>query len=272
MHLPVTYYPVPTQDLFEHNAQRIKDKPYAKYFNGDLWLHDDVMPAIRHALPPSAALSSRPEDINRLLDPGYHEFETGFGVSEQGTPYVASLTRFPGCTPEMFTWWFWWHSVEPERYSLWYPHNHLQAIPRNQDVLTQPGLTDEQRYIGNTHDIVEYLGPMRAELVIEFVDPSAFGMDTSRFAQAGYRAHACGYIRDGLMLHLVRETPDGFELRSRYIFDRGEKPTGDVPAGAREQALAFAYELVLHDQIEFTHLSTFLADIYHEFSGDPAAS
>ncbi|MET9921563.1 hypothetical protein ABZZ04_31445 [Streptomyces sp. NPDC006435] len=262
--LPVTYYPVATQDLFRHNSERIKGKPYAKYFNGDLWLHDDVMPAIQSAMPSDAAITSSPEDLDTLLDAGYHKVETGFCVTDDGHPYVTSLTRFPGCTPEMFTWWFWWHSVEPERYSLWYPYNHQQAIPRDQDVLTRPGVADVDRYIGNTHDIIEYIGPMRSELTIQFLHPSELGFDTSRFAQSEISAHACGKLsmNNGVMLHLVRTTADGFELRSRYIFDCGKTYSTDEE---RAEALGFAYEMLLHDQTEFTHLSTFLADIYREF-------
>ncbi|WP_329153382.1 hypothetical protein OIU91_36045 [Streptomyces sp. NBC_01456] len=260
----MTYHPVPTQDLFRYNAERIKDKPYAKYFNGDLWLHGEALPFLKERMSPSAMLSSAPADLNKLLEPGYLEGETGFGLTEAGHPYVASLTHFPGCTPEMFTWWFWWHSVEPERYSLWYPYNHLQSGPRDRDKLTRPGLTDAERYIGSRHEIIEYIGPHRAELWVEFVDPAELGMDTGRFAESGYRAHACGHIQNGCMIHLVRDTAEGFELRSRYIFDQGPAPADDA---ARNGALGLAYELVLHDQIEFTHLSTFLADIYGEFGG-----
>lgn len=34
----LVHYPVATQALFRHNSERIRNKPYAKYFNGDLWL------------------------------------------------------------------------------------------------------------------------------------------------------------------------------------------------------------------------------------------
>ncbi|MFD1939677.1 DAPG hydrolase family protein [Nonomuraea mangrovi] len=132
-------------------------------------------------------------------------------------------------------------------------------------MLTQPGLTDAERYIGNSHDIIEYFGATRGELTIEFHDPAKMGLDTSRFDRARVHAHACGIINgSAYMLHLVRDTDDGFELRSRYIFDRGTFPvaSGEDP---REAARSFAYEMLIHDQSEFTHLSTFLADIYHEF-------
>lgn len=110
------------------------------------------------------------------------------------------------------------------------------------------------------------------------------GLDTSRFDEAGIVAHACAMVRTSrprarvvTMLHLARRTDDGFELRSRYwIGDdvRLEVAGGSVPlsplldrtnlrhhvAGAE-----VGYEQLLHDQIEFTHLSTFLARIHAEF-------
>jgi hypothetical protein len=45
----------------------------------------------------------------------------------------------------MFRWWFWWHSFESERYSLWYPWNHVSIWRSDRNTETQPGLTDEQR-------------------------------------------------------------------------------------------------------------------------------
>jgi len=43
--IPVTYFPVATQHQFAKNRERIRGKPYERYFNGELWLHDDVLPA-----------------------------------------------------------------------------------------------------------------------------------------------------------------------------------------------------------------------------------
>ncbi|WP_460062478.1 DAPG hydrolase family protein [Streptomyces sp. YKOK-I1] len=266
---PVTYYPVVTQELFRSNAERIKDKPYAKYFSGDMRLREEVLPYLKEALDPADTLSSGPEDLNTLLDPGYHRREMGFGLTESGHPYVAGLNRFPGCTAEMFTWWMWWHSVESERYSLWHPYCHVQAVPRNQDVLTQPGLTDFERIVGNTHDIVEYLGSQRMELVANFVDPAELGLDTSRFKEAGYHAYACAAIEGGVMIHLARDTDDGFEVRSRFIFDRGGPGIDADDEAGRAFGHGIAYELFVHLQSEFTHLSTFLADLYGEFGVRP---
>lgn len=180
----------------------------------------------------------------------------------------------------MVAWWFWWHSVEAVRYSLWFPYNHVSALAMNRDVLTAPGLTHEQRYIGNTHEITEYIGPGRTDVRISFVDPHELGVDTT-----GVVAHACGNVslqrpslRIATMVHLWRTVPDGLELRSRYwLADRTEIALGplgelDVTTPARvlglKERLAgarLAYEQLVHDQVEFTHLASLLPSLWEAF-------
>ena len=53
------------------------------------------------------------ERINDLLDPGYHEVETGYCILENGAGYVAVNNVFPGCTVDMMKWWFAWHAAGP---------------------------------------------------------------------------------------------------------------------------------------------------------------
>jgi hypothetical protein len=281
---PVTYYPVATQRQFALNQERIRGKPYERFFNNDLWVHDSVLPALQAPMARESALAFTPDALATLLQPGHHSVETGYCELPDGSGYVASLVPFPGCTGEMFRWWFWWHAVEPARYTLWYPHNHVGVKSLSPALLTQPGLTDLQRYVGTTHHVDEYIGPERLRIGITFVDPAEFGLDTSQLAAAGIVGHACAtvWLRDiGLhvasMVHLARRVDDGFELRSRYWLGHdphvrvlGKKLRFDPFASKlgikRQMAGArVAYEQLLHDQIEFTHLSTFLADIHHEF-------
>jgi hypothetical protein len=146
-------------------------------------------------------------------------------------------------------------------------------------------LTDEQRYIGSVHHVDEYIGPDLMHIAIAFVDPAELGFDTSRFEPAGIVGHACARVSLRApslsvcsMVHLARQTVEGFEVRSRYWI--GHEPRLGVLgrslpvdplisrlglkrrlAGAR-----VAYEQLLHDQIEFTHLSTFLANLHGEFA------
>lgn len=285
---PLTYFPVPTQRQFERNREAIEGKPYEHYFNGDLWLHEAALPAIRAAMPVQHVLANSPDGLNRLLEPGYLPGETGFCALPNGAAYVASLVPFPGCSAEMFSWWFWWHAVEPARYTLWYPYNHVSNRSLSPEKLTRAGLSHTERYLGTSHHVIEYIGPTKVDILIDFVDPSELGLDTARFDDAGIVAHACARVRSRrpraqivTMVHLARQTDDGFELRSRYwIGDdvhlevAGRRLPVDplidrTGLRGRFAGAGIAYEQLLHDQIEFTHLSTFLADIHAEF-GDAA--
>lgn len=286
---PVTYYPVATQRQFQLNRARIQGKPYARYFDGDLWVHEDVLPALRAPMQVEDALL--PEHVNTLLDPGYHAVETGYCELADGTAYVASLVPLPGVSGEMYQWWFWWHSLESERYTLWYPHNHVSVEPQNREVLVRPGLAHEQRYVGTTHHVGEYIGKDFLRVAIRFVHPTELGLDTSRFAAAGIVGHACARVMvlgTGVeavtMIHLARQTERGIEQRSRYWI--GHNPQLKSRWGSlsldplarrfglkRKQAGArIAYEQLLHDQIEFTHLSTFLPALYREYGAETSSN
>lgn len=284
---PVTYFPVKTQEQFRINRAAISGKPYAHFFHGDLRISSDVLPALRAPMDLRDALD--PKDVNELLDSGYHSVENGYCELPDGSAYVASLVSLPDCSGEMYRWWFWWHAVESARYTLWYPYNHVSVEPLNRAVFTQPGLTHEQRYVGTTHHVAEFIGPDFLRVAIRFVDPAEFGLDTSRFARTGIVGHACARVavlgtgvESVTMIHLARETENGIEQRSRYWIGHDPRlltPLGKIslePGASRlgfKRKLAGArvgYEQLLHDQIEFSHLSTFLPNLYREFSGAPA--
>jgi hypothetical protein len=282
--IPITYFPVATQHQFARNRELIRGKPYEHYFNGDLWLHDDVLAALREPMDPADAIQPTPEGLNSLLDPGYNAVENGYCELPDGTGYIASRIPFPGCTGEMLHWWYWWCSVEPARFTLWYTYNHIAAEPADRSVLTRPGLTDEQRHIGSTQYVDQYVGPKRARVTLRYLAPAELGFDTSRFAEAGIVGHSCSRARlrwppieAVTLVHLARRTDDGFELRSRYwighdirlrAFGRSVPLDGVVASLGIKRRLGgerAAYEQLHHHLIEFTHLSTFLAAIQKEF-------
>jgi hypothetical protein len=283
--VPVTYIPPEMQRQLEINRRAVKGKPYERFFDPKVELRAEIVETLNGG-PIDAAemLGTSPEELHRLLEPGYLPGETGYCALPDGTAYASSLTHFPGCTAEMFQWWFWWHSVEAERYMLWFPHSHVYALAQNRTALTAPGLSHRERYMGNTHRISEWHGRRRSDICIRFIEPAEIGFDTSRFTPAGIVADACGIvslqrprIEIALMVHLCRETGDGFELRSRYwIGDRGRLllPGVGLNVGAVTSALgikkrmlgeSFAYEQLVHDQIEFTHLAALLPGIHAEF-------
>jgi hypothetical protein len=125
--IPATCFPVATQRQFAKNRELIRGKPYEHYFNGDLWLHDEILSALRQPMNPADAIRPDPEGLNSLLDPGYHTVENGYCALPDGTGYIASRIPFPGCAGEMLHWWYWWCAVEPARFTLWYPYNHIAS-------------------------------------------------------------------------------------------------------------------------------------------------
>lgn len=244
--VPVTYYPLDTQRQHAKMRQRIRHKPYAHYF------HDPPLYVRCEALAAIPTPISNPKEnvlplskIRKLLEPGDQSVENGWYVFPDGTGYVTSKTQFPGCTAEMIEWWFWWHSVEGDRYALWYPYNHCDVkstyarlargeftteakknpkTGREVPILERDDLPHRQRWLGSTHTVTEYIGPKLMSLRIEFKEPSYFGLGTwAELKEAGYETAACGILWDkslpmkvGDMIHLWRKNEHGLELKSRY--------------------------------------------------------
>jgi len=198
--------------------------------------------------------------------------------------YSGSHTTFPDCTPEMFEWWFWWHSVESERYALWYPYCHVSIEAKNKEIMKDPNASNKEKYIGNTHIITEYLNDAKNDIEITFIEPEALGLDKNTLATSNIKASACGYVyaqtprvKVCTMLHLFKETSEGGELISRYYMgDNMAASIGKkeikIPKFIKSKLLKSdstgiqtAYEQVMHDQIEFTHLASFLPELYAEF-------
>lgn len=293
--VPITYYPIATQKHFSRMKLAIADKPYAHYFNSDLHLTRDALPALhqpmhlKNVLPLSQASKLLVKKQELASENGWYAFP-------DGTAYVASITHFPGATGEMVDWWFWWHSIEAERYALWYPYNHGVARSsyattvrrgNRKPLLFRDDLPHRDRWLGSTHTVSEFIGPQLMTIRIQFVDPGYYGLPWDKLNEAGYEAAVCAVLWDatlpmkvGDFLHLWRRKDDGsgLELRSRYwlahevyidVFGLS-KISVDWLGGALgiKQRLAgetVAYEQFLHDQIEFTNLASILPRLYDEF-------
>lgn len=279
--VPITYYPPGPQAQLEISRARIRGKPYAHYFDERLWLDAEVLPALQRPLRPEHVLAR--SDLNRLLDPGYLEGETGYYAFADGSGYVASLVQFSGVPIEALRWWWWWHAVEAERYLLWFPHQHVEETRNQRDRLENDALSDEERYVGASYSITEFIGPKRYQMRVDFRKPSEFGLDEAKMDTLGI-VHGCGSvyargapIRGGTMIHLARPTEAGFELRSRYwIGDEMRLGLFGKEVGLDPLAKAFglkqrlvgasmAYDQLLHDQTEYTHLAAMLGPLYAEF-------
>ena len=109
-----------------------KARSYSKYF------YRKVVPP----LPESVAAMDKPMDpaqalpierINDLLNPGYHEVESGWCILPNGAGYIANHTLMPAVTVDMVNWWMAWHGLEPMRYRIWYPPAHFGVTLSDKD-------------------------------------------------------------------------------------------------------------------------------------------
>jgi hypothetical protein len=184
------------------------------------------------------------EEANQLLEPGYTPLETGYHLLTNGQMHVALLTRMPGCKGKMVDWWF-GYLDRSETYQMWEPKSHISL---EWDDHWQPGY-----YIGASHIVEGEFGGLIKKIRIHFHDPSEF-LDTSKFEGANVGAAICANAYDlekvpyGRIIHFVRDTDFGCEMRSRFWL---------FHATGME-----AMRLIQHCMEEMGHLADFLPDLY----------
>ncbi|OLR93922.1 hypothetical protein BJP25_15830 [Actinokineospora bangkokensis] len=271
-------------------------RPFAGYFRPEVApVQDHVAEVLLGGMAPTEHGYEAQDAPARMSRPGYDPVETGWTRMPSGTTFIACLTPMPGVTAGMWDWWFGWHGSDPARYKLWHPEAHRLAA-WGEDRSGLPGLTDRQRYQDNVSYVDEYLGGLPQRLAIRFVDPTRFG-----FTDSPGTTHICarvGYshlpVLAGWLVHQVRPTDDGAEMRSRFFL--GHPEVIDVPAHAvstpqgkllRTPPVRTAANLVIphlgkllipaslgrdllhHCAAEMNHLAGFLPRLHEEFRGTP---
>ena len=137
--------------------------------------------------------------------------------------------RHARCDWEMWDWWFAWHSCESARYKLWHPEAH-QYTAVGELRLADHTLTDRQRYIDNVSYVDEYVRAFRP-LAIRFLDPSKLGFEDSSPGSTVIAARvglSVAPIAFGWIVHQVRATDSGAEMRSRFFLNHPQHL--DLPA------------------------------------------
>jgi hypothetical protein len=219
-------------------------------------------------------------EANRLLDAGYLEMETGYGRLDNGMLYVAALTDMPGVTGDMIDWWFAWHDTD-KAYTLWHPRDHISAVwtkapDRNQSW--------REQYIGNTSEIIEYIGSKLGYLNVSFKAPRTY-LDVTRFGAAGIETAVCARGGDrqenvwaAHLIHLIRKTERGVEMRSRFwLGDVDASPKGLLGSlitpimntkFVRMHKLPdnLGRDLMLHCAEEMLHLGKILPELFKRFA------
>ncbi|MER6186067.1 hypothetical protein [Streptomyces sp. NPDC001652] len=273
-----------------------ESKPYAKYFRPDTQpVQDHVQEALISGMAPTEYAYTIDDAARIMSRPGYHKMETGW-TRVSGGVMISVLTDMPGVTGEMWDWWFGWHSTETARYKLWYPDAH-QFSALGEDRSADRTLTDRQRYIDNVSYVDEYVGGSLQRLAIRFTDPTRLGFDEPGPGHAVIcaRVGLSQYpVAQGWLIHQVRPTSDGAEMRSRFFLNDTEvlnlphralpgrgasllsgrtgRKLGDsaLPRlGKRVLGPTFGQDLLYHCGAEMNHLASFLPSLHEEFNGTP---
>lgn len=214
------------------------------------------------------------ENVSDLLLPGYLPLESGVATYPDGFRTVAALTRMPNCRAKMMHWWVGWLGGT-EQYKLWHPTDHLFSDWEGRE---------NGVYVGGSHLVHEYLGGPEGgvfKLKIQFQPPGEF-LGNPEFDQFDGVAVASRIglldapLNMGRMVHFVRNTPWGCEMRSRFFLGFVEAREGAPEIGA-EESIKLRHEMVTEDLARRLHqhateemgfLSDILPVLYRQVTGD----
>lgn len=249
--------------------------PFSKFYDETV---KPVSEIIKTALKQKSANEKpflRLENAKDLSKKGYSDFENGYVLLEDGSIHVSVLTAMPNVTPPMWDWWFGWHSNADNKYKLWHPKAHVSA--RWEDG------KDEVGYIGRTSIIEEYIGKKLEKAAIQFRSPLELGFLEADIQDKDDVVYVCarlGYVNlpidFGWLIHQVRKTVNGSEMRSRFwlggsnIEIRGNTTIGNSASKIMQKLVKLpeqqAIDLLTHCAEEMNHLAGFLPEIYKEFN------
>lgn len=207
------------------------------------------------------------EELPTLLTPERLPYLSGVERLPDGVLHVAVLTRMPGVSPRMFSWWFDEYMDTTEHYQRWHPRGHLWMSWEDK----RPGT-----HIGAKHLVHEYVGAQLNKLRIAFVPPEEFFHDALQELPGAVAI--CGRpgllerpIDLGYMVHLCLPREWGSELHSRFWLGhirsrdgaRIPEAIGNLPWVRRLQVrTSLGRSLALHCHEEMNTLAGFLADLY----------
>ena len=142
--------------------------------------------------------------------------ETGVYVNEvrrlpDATYLVAVRTSMPEVKAEMVRWWFSDFLQTTEHYNWWHPKDHVWMDWENKE----PGKIE-----GASHLVHEYIGGDLSKLRIQFVNPDEFFGYDANDEDTFVICARIGLLNEEMniakMCHVVRNTLNGAEMRSRF--------------------------------------------------------
>ena len=218
-------------------------------------------------------------ESHRIIEPGNIPIEDGVIRNPDGTLTVCCRTEMQGVSATMIDWWFCWHAPYSERYNLWHPKAHVRSFVR-EDRTHLAG--QKAGYIGVASNVDEYIGEELNKLTITFKEPSVLGLDPERFAKSKVGTIICARagLRDkpvdsGWLAHMIRETPDGVEMNSRFWLGNVDlripiigrlmhNKVNSAKVRRKEAPDQFGVDLLRHCAEEMNHLGRFLPKLFRD--------
>ena len=255
-------------------TEKQKQSPLYKYYQRDIEeVPQDILEHIMN--DPFNTTDGLPiEEMNRMFDDGYLPGEFGLFQTPDGGYSVANLVDMPGVTPEMFDWWFAWHGLDTMRYAIWDKDDHYycqsQSVEKNMDT----SLSMKERYWDTYHDIKEAIadGQDPVPVKLHFVHPTEVGFDAEKLKE--FKGTIVCTPAPAIMIHFMRPTATGCELRTRFYMGYEQTPDGKIvpstngPQMPQQIKEMMAKGMLMHNVKEFTHLAEILPALYNEFKDD----
>ena len=161
------------------------------------------------------------DEINLLLEPGYQSLETGYHRLSNGQMYIATLIPMPGCKGKWIDWWFGTYLKDTDTFRQCAP----ETISFSWDEKWKPGF-----YLGASTYLNAPIGDKINRHLRRYVDPVKY-FNTSKLTDAGIEAAICAEsfdtdgTPDGGIIHLVRHTDKGCEMRIRMWTNDNKEET-----------------------------------------------
>jgi len=267
-----------------------KNLPLAKFFDMPLCSPGPREQQLIDAGPMDPNLAIKAENFLDLLQPvEYQKVEYGYCMMPDGSGYLAVYTTYPGCTPQMLSWWFRWLNIYSKsmpkgqgnlRYKIWNPADHwdhgfINGKDRNDGIYTVESLD-----LG--------AGEPMTYTVRNPLDPRAFGLSEERehaLKAAGCWVDCCYESfhevepphkqtpGTHLFLTLSRMSPLGFleKCTREWIGYTGKngKVERDLSTPASMLCEEYLKKVIIHATVEAQQLSKFLPQLYAEYKDKP---
>ncbi len=209
-----------------------------------------------------------PEELNRLFEQSFGKMENGISRLPDGCAAIALTIDMPGVTPEMFHWWYAWHSLEPMRFKIWNREEHYDCRRLNPAKAQDNSLSMAQRYQNTICELEEDLGFGPERIRVHYRRPEDFGFDAEKLKSFEGAIVCAGDTRSPVMsVHFLSPTATGCLLRSRVWLGCGiekGRPKRLLPPGAMIP-IEPARGHFCHLARDMSHLAAVLPELYRQF-------